>query len=309
MRTLLVFAVVFRSSCQSADEPPDSAAELSQVAYADIEASQGELSASGVAAMAPAIAPAPASPDRSASAAATPSATASAAEQTATRLFVRTARLGIRVGDYEAARRKVGVTARRMGALVAGESEQRLPDEISNTLTIRVDAARFDTLLDALAAVGEEVTDRNVTVDDVTEQSADLESRLRARRAVAARYEAILGRTGSIDDVLAVEQRLGETREQIEIAEGQLRGLRDRVALSTITLTIAEPLPGRVVERPTGPGVAARLGAAFESGWDALLGLAVGLVALWPLALLVPVGVLAWRRLQSARARARVEAE
>ncbi len=289
MRTLLVFFALALSSCQSAGD----VGEAEQVATASIESAQDEVSVSASAV--PAMAPPP--PARAADG--TPAQPAGASTPVpAPRVLIRTADLRLRVRDYDDARRAVAATARRMGAFVAGEAEQRLPYEVTNTLTLRVDAARFDTLMEALAGLGEEVVERRVSVDDVTEQAVDLESRLRARRAVESRYVEILGRSGTIEDVLAVEARLAETREAIELAEGQLRGLRDRVALSTITLTISEESPTGISD---GPGFFSRLGAAFGTGWDGLLGLVVGLVALWPLALIVPLAVWLWRRVRRLR--------
>ena len=287
MRMLLVLAVGILSACQSADD-----AEPSQVEVAAAESAQDDLSVASPPAEGPLEI---ADPARAASG---PAARDTPAP--APRVLIRTADLRLRVRDYDDARRAVAATARRMGAFVAGEAEQRLPYEVTNTLTLRVEAARFDTLMEALAALGEEVVERRVSVDDVTEQAVDLESRLRARRAVEARYVEILGRSGTIEDVLAVEARLAETREAIELAEGQLRGLRDRVALSTITLTISEESPTGITD---GPGFFSRLGAAFGTGWDGLLGLVVGLVALWPLALIVPLVVWLWRRLRRRAAR------
>ena len=267
------------SACQSADESAGGSAGT--VAYAAMEVPEMAQDASG---------PAPA-----------PAATAAAApaggRRPAPRVLVRTAAMRIDVRDYDAARRAALATARRLGALVSGEDEQRMAYEVSNTLTIRVDAARFDSLLDAMAGLGS-VTSRSVAVEDVTEQAVDLDARLRARRAVEARYVEILARANSVEDVLAVEKQLAETRVEIEVADGQLRALRDRVALSTLRLTLAEQSPTGLAD---GPGFASRLGGAFGTGWDGLLGLLVGMVALWPLAFLVPLGVWLWRKVRRRR--------
>ena len=271
MKPLLVCSVLLLSACQSAGD--SASTEAASASSADVSE-----------------AAAPAAPVvRASSGAAGPLA---ADAPTAPRVLIRTADLQIRVADYARARRDVAAVARRSGALVAGENEQRTSYQVSNTFVLRVPAARFDTLLDALAGIGEEVEARSVEVADVSEQSADLEARLRARRAVEARYTEILARAGSVEDVLAVEARLAETREAIEIAEGQLRGLRDRVALSTISLTLTERSATGITN---GPGFGSRLAEAFAAGWDVMLGLVVGLVSLWPLWIAGALGVWAWR--------------
>ena len=267
------------SACQSADESAGGSAGT--VAYATMEQPETAQDASGPA-------PAPAT---------SPAAAPAGGRRPAPRVLVRTAAMRLDVRDYDAARRAALATARRLGALVSGEDEQRMAYEVSNTLTIRVDAARFDSLLDAMAGLGS-VTSRSVAVEDVTEQAVDLDARLRARRAVEARYVEILARANSVEDVLAVEKQLAETRVEIEVADGQLRALRDRVALSTLRLTLNEQSPTGLAD---GPGFASRLGGAFGTGWDGLLGLLVGMVALWPLAFLVPLGVWLWRKVRRRR--------
>ncbi len=287
MRALLFGVLVLCSACQSASD--SASTEMAQVAYADV---QQEAAGSAPAGGASAASPSAPQPDA-----------ASPVVPAAGRVFIRDADLRLRVDDYDAARRAALAAARRARAVVAGEAEQRYAFSVTNTLTIRVEAARFDSLMEALAAIGTEVVERRVTVEDVTAQNADLEARLRARRAVEARYLDILGRAGRVEDVLAVERQLAETREAIEVAEGQLRGLRDRVALSTITLTLSEESATGITD---GPGFLSRLADAFSTGWDGLLGLLVGLVALWPLAFLVPLGVWAWRAVRRRRRDAEV---
>ena len=290
MRTLLVLAVGFLSSCQSAGD----SAEPSQGNYAALESAESTRDEFSVAPPPPEPPPEP-PPPAGAEAEVSDRAPAAAPSPAPARVLVRTAELRLRVRDYDAARDAVIREVRAAGAVLAGEAEQRLAYEVRNTFTIRVPAARLDTLLEALAGLGEEVVERRVTVDDVTEQAVDLAARLRARRAVEARYVVLLGRANTVADVVAVEAKLAEVREAIEVADGLQRSLRDRVALSTVSLTITEASPTGLTD---GPGFASRLGDAVGAGWRGLLGLLVGLVALWPLALTVPLGVVAWRRLR-----------
>ncbi|HEX9950367.1 MAG TPA: DUF4349 domain-containing protein [Rubricoccaceae bacterium] len=275
MRLLLAIALLSLAACQGDDSAYSEAAPAMMAM--DIQAAQ---------------APAAQSPAVPASGPAT---------SRAPRVLVRTAEMRIDVRDYAAARTRALATARRLGAVVSGEDERRSAYEVANTLTLRVDAARFDSLLDAMAGLGE-VTARSVSVEDVTEQAVDLDARLRARRAVEARYVEILSRAASVEDVLAVEKQLAETREEIERADAQQRSLRDRVALSTLRLTLAEESATGIAD---GPGFGSRLADAFGSGWDLLLGLLVGLVSLWPLAFVIPAVVWLWRRVRSAVARRR----
>ncbi len=199
------------------------------------------------------------------------------------RKLIRRANVRLRVDDYAEARAAVAALAERFGAYVGGENERRYGGRVENTLTLRVEAERFEELMGALLGVGE-VEARAVDTEDVTRQYVDLAARLRARRAVEARYAELLARANSVEDVLAVERQLAQVREEIESATGQLRYLRNQVALSTITLTLVEESVGGLA---AGPGFRTRIGRAFEAGWAGVQALVVGFVGLWPLWLLV----------------------
>ena len=214
----------------------------------------------------------------------------------ADRLLVRTASLTLRADDHAEAVAQARALAAAADGFVGDEQSQRYAGRVETTLTIRAPASRFDTLMAALAALPGEVESRSVSVDDVTRQVADVEARLRARRAAEDQFVAILGRAGSIEDVLAVQTQLQRVREEIESAEAQLRAVRDQLALSTIRLTVFEASAAGIT---AGPGFFARAGRAAAAGWNGLLELVLALVAVWPLVL--GVGALAWLVLRRRR--------
>lgn len=227
-----------------------------------------------------------------------PTQLASQAAPAASRLLVRTAEVRLRADDHAEAVARARALAAEAGGFVGEESGQRYADRVETTLTLRVPADRFDAALAAVAALDGEVEARSVAVDDVTRRVADVEARLEAKRAAEAQYLALVGRAGSIEDVLAVQARLDGVREEIEAAEAGLRVLRDGVALGTIRLTVFEASAAGVT---AGPGWFARAGRAVGAGWDGVLEVALGVLALWPL-VLVGAGVALTVR-QRVRAR------
>jgi hypothetical protein len=101
-------------------------------------------------------------------------------------------------------------------------------------------------------------------------------------------------RTGKLQDVLSVERELARVREEIERYEGRLRYLRANVSVSTLAVTISEPMP--VVGEP-GSNV---VGDAFKQAWRNFVAFIAALIQ--SLGVLVPVAVifgsalLAWKR-------------
>ena len=204
----------------------------------------------------------------------------------------RSADLRLTVEAFDATLRRARAVAARYGGLVAGEDGHADGDFATTTLTLRVPSDRFDAALDALAALGA-VDARSVSVDDVTAQVIDLDARLRAKRAAEARYVALVGASGGLDEMLTVQARLDGVRAEIEQMESAARALRGSVALSTIraTFTAAGAAP------PPAPGAFARALDGVAAGWHGVLAVVLGVLPLWPVAVLAGAGVVVWRRL------------
>ena len=200
------------------------------------------------------------------------------------RLLVRTASMSIRATNHARSVARARALADAFDGFIGNESSQRYSDRVETTLTIRVPAAQFDSLLEGASDLEGEVESRTVSVDDVTRQVADVEARLGARRAAEAQYLELMGRSGSIEDILAVQTRLQQVREEIESAEAQLRAVRDQVSLSTLTLTVFEASAAGIT---SGPGFFAQAGRAIVNGWNGLLELALGLLTVWPMLLII----------------------
>jgi hypothetical protein len=96
--------------------------------------------------------------------------------------------------------------------------------------------------------------------------------------------------------VLTVEQELTRVREEIERYEGRLKWLERRTALSSLELSLHEPLP--LLDREPGRGPIVE---AFAEAWTRAVRVLAWCIAslglLLPLAALIGAGVLVARRL------------
>jgi hypothetical protein len=104
------------------------------------------------------------------------------------------------------------------------------------SITIRVPAAVFEETLSGVSKLGDELH-REVNVEDITEQYADLEIRLRNAEVVRQRLESLLAKASSVEDALAVERELARVTGVIEQLKGKRKLLGELVAFSTISVT------------------------------------------------------------------------
>jgi hypothetical protein len=136
---------------------------------------------------------------------------------------------------------------------VIEESVQDAASSARGQLTLRVPSVAADDVLQKVEAVGSLVS-RQVNARDVGKQYFDATLRLENLGWSLARFEQILARANSVDEVLRVEQEISRVRGQMEQIKGELRFLADRTARATIHVTLLGPeieaAPPAVIARP-----------------------------------------------------------
>lgn len=197
------------------------------------------------------------------------------------------ANLNITVDDYKKARVDIEKIVKSGNAYIGSENEQNTTYSITNYMVIRVLNKDFDVMANKLLTVASHVNSKNITAEDVTAQFIDIQSRLKSKKEIEKRYLDILQKASKISDILEIEQKLGEIREQIEAKEGELKYLSDQVNYSTINLNFHQEFEYTPTDRP---GFFGRLGNAFGNGWSGFLSFLVGFVYVWPLWLILGLG-------------------
>ena len=217
--------------------------------------------------------------------------------------IIKTGHLGMAVRDYTKTLEKIRSMVTQSGGYIAGENQQRNNYRITNTLIIRVVHEQFDQLITELAGEADRLTHKNIDLLDVTEDYTDLSSRLKTKKEVEQRYLEILKTAKTVKDILAVEAELREVREEIEVVEGRLKYLNDQVSYSTITLNMSQEFD-YVAPPANQPGFGTRILNALIGGWNGLQQFVVGLVYLWPFAIITITllfFIRRWWKLRKAR--------
>ncbi len=192
----------------------------------------------------------------------------------------KTANINITVEDYKKARIEIEKIVKSGNAYIGSENEQNNTYSISNTMVIRVLNKDFDIMINNLLTAASNVNSKNISAEDVTAQYIDIESRLKSKREIEKRYLDILKSASKVSDILEIEQKLGQIREEIEAKQGELKYLADQVNYSTINLNFHQEFEYTPTDKP---GFFGRMGSAFGNGWSGFLSFLVGIVYAWPL--------------------------
>jgi hypothetical protein len=202
-------------------------------------------------------------------------------------LIIRSGTASLQVDSLEHAIALVRALARRVGGFVGSSTAQAGKGQLhSSMLEIRMPAEHFEDTVDGLRMIGK-IETVNVTAEDVGEEYVDVQARMTNDRRLEARLIDLLAhRTGKLADVLDVEHELARVREEIERYEGRLRYLRSRAAVSTLSLTVHEPIP--VVDEGS-PGV---MGEAVRDSWRNFI--TVVAFAIQSLGVIIPIAICAF---------------
>lgn len=238
------------------------------------------------------------------------------------RRFIRTATAAFQVKDvYRTALAIEDEVAKQGGFVVDNDiqaQEQRVQSRpigngkrlelaeyrLQGELTVRVPSERTQVFLRAIASQMEFLDRRNFSARDA--QFELLRQQLARQRAQDQQQELgdAVQAGGKLGDKADAIQARGEARSSRDEALIAQKEFEDRVAFSTITLSLHQDVQVRsrervdvdAVFRANGPGFFSQLGESLAAGWRVCLQAVVALATLWPLWLLVLAGVIGWRR-------------
>lgn len=224
--------------------------------------------------------------------------------QVAQRKIVRTATLKLTVENAREAVARIDQIATEADGFVSnsnvsveegsggdGESSGRAQ---TGVVTIRVPAAAFSGVMAQLRGIAKDVTSETIEASEVTDEFTDLQARLRNLQATEASYLKLLEQAGAIPDILAVQERLNETRLEVEQVQGRINVINDLSDFATITIELT--LPG-------GAGDEGWVEQVWEASWAVAWAVVVALAAvaifgavslLWLVPLIVIASVV-WR--------------
>jgi hypothetical protein len=228
------------------------------------------------------------------------------------RKIIKNANLNLVVDDYDQALNAIREKVLSLNGYIANESESIVDDlgTKRGSLQVRIPQPQFEAFLEGIDALGK-MEHKDINARDVTEEFIDITGRLKAMRTKEERLLAILTKSGKLEEILAVEKELAQTRADLESTEGRLRFLTNQTDFSTVTITLKQAVVSTQQVTAGGlKGVGQRAKEGFiEAINNILVGLGklvVALVTLIPyLVVAVPfiiIIVRAWRKRKRTKA-------
>ena len=165
-------------------------------------------------------------------------------------LFDIEAWLSLEVASIAQGRARVVQLTRESGGQVVNEVVEDQLHTRGASLSLRIPSERVHAFLAAVATIGR-VRSQKVETKEVGRKLADAEVLLKNLRQALARYQELLGKAANVAEATEIEGELDRVRTMIDRVEGDIEWMRDRVARSTVYVTLAMP----ATELPVDPKV------------------------------------------------------
>jgi len=156
------------------------------------------------------------------------------------RMIVRTGRMSLVVEDVSAAIDRITLLAEASLGYVVSSNSWRDGERLRGTITIRVPAGDFADAMRLIGDLAVEVTSQTTTSQDVTEEYVDLTAKLRNFEATEQQLLRIMDKGEKVEDILAVQRELTNTRQQIEQTKGRIQYLEKTSATSLVEVTLEQ---------------------------------------------------------------------
>jgi uncharacterized protein DUF4349 len=179
------------------------------------------------------------------------------------------------------------------------------------SMTFSVTSAQYTQIEEYLASYaqqhGGKLLSLHESVQDVTNDYIDTQSRLTNLRGEQQRLLTLLSNTTALGDIITVESKLTDVEGQIEEIEAHLNALKNQTTFYTLTINLQPVTPATP---PPPPPSSWSPSQVLHDSWSAAMGFGQGLATLliWLVVFgiyLIPVALVAlfiWRRIHPKQA-------
>jgi hypothetical protein len=159
--------------------------------------------------------------------------------QSENRVVVQSSDLSLLVKDVRATGDQIIDHAKNVGGFMVTTSYNSPDESPFAQITVRVPTEELDDSLKYFRSLAVKVTSENLVGTDVTEQYEDLDTRLATLRATKAKFDEILSRAVTVQEILEVQRELINLQQQIDFTLGQKMALSDNAKLTKITVYLS----------------------------------------------------------------------
>ncbi|WP_449387800.1 DUF4349 domain-containing protein [Chryseobacterium lineare] len=209
---------------------------------------------------------------------------------TISKKIIKNGEMRIQVGDIKKAQQQISSILKKNKAYIQKEDFQNTDVDENLDIVIRVPHQNFDALINSFSNGVGSVLSKNISSNDVTEEYTDISIKLGNKKIYLEKYRDMLKSAKTTKDILEIQENIRALEDEIDVAEGRLRFIDDRVNYSTLNLNIyKEKIRSSATSKI---GFGSRFGDSVTEGWNSFVEFLLGIISFWPFLLLVPIVII-----------------
>lgn len=159
--------------------------------------------------------------------------------ETTDRLVVRDTSMSLQVKDVPSVINRIEQLAAERGGFLVNSSLSKPEGAASGNITVRVPENKRQEAMAEFRSLAVKVVSESVLGTDVTDQFVDNEARLEVLNRTKAKFEEIMARALTVQDLLEVQRELINLQSQIDSIRGQQNYLEQTAKLTVITVYLS----------------------------------------------------------------------
>lgn len=192
--------------------------------------------------------------------------------------IIKNGRMRFEAQDLAKTSERIYSAVKKYHGQIQTDSEGKDYNTVTRTMVIRVSNENFENLVRDVSSGVAYFDEKELSSQDVTEEFIDLEARLKAKKELENRFLELLKKANKISEILEIEKELVAVREEIEVKQGQLNYMQNRIAMSTLEI--------RFYKQTSETGITVSYGSkmwnAIKGGVSWIPGFFLGILYLWP---------------------------
>ncbi|WP_334073066.1 MULTISPECIES: DUF4349 domain-containing protein [Paenibacillus] len=167
---------------------------------------------------------------------------ASSSETGLNKKLIYEANVTLEVKDFNKVQLDIRSLVTLTGGYIVEFSDNQSGSERGGTFILKVPASGFSSFLDELGKLKSESFQQSIHGQDVSEEYVDLESRLKVKQAMEARYLKFMNEATKTEQLVQFANELERIQTEIEQIKGRMRFIDNHVAFSTVEIRVFQPL-------------------------------------------------------------------
>ncbi|OIP87542.1 hypothetical protein CO009_03720 [Candidatus Shapirobacteria bacterium CG_4_8_14_3_um_filter_35_11] len=162
-----------------------------------------------------------------------------APSESTNRLVIQDTSLSLQVDNVESKIKEIESKTTEMGGFLINSNLSKPNGVGSGTISVRIPEGKRDEAMELFKVMAVKVVSENVSGTDVTDQYTDLQAQLEVLQKTKVKFEEILDKAYTVNDLMNVQQQLISLQQQINSVKGQQKYFEQSAKLSKITIYLS----------------------------------------------------------------------